>query len=103
MDNGVASRSNNPMGKRLRHKVDTNVFQVTMRCLRDQAELATGDPNFCKNCEAVFNMYSVIEEAKGDEQTYWVCEFCDHKNPVNIEAGEIPKTDTVNFMLEAKA
>ena len=89
--------------KRLRHKIDTNVFQITMSCLKDQDELATGDPVFCSTCEAVFNKYSLIEESKGDEEQSWICEFCDTKNKINIEAGEVPKTDKVNFMLEAKA
>ena len=74
-----------------------------MSCLKDQDELATGDPVFCSKCEAVFNKYSAIEESKGEEVQSWICEFCDNVNKVSIEAEEMPKTDKVNFMLEAKA
>jgi hypothetical protein len=35
-----------------------------MSCLKDQGELATGDPVFCSNCEAIFNKHSKIEENK---------------------------------------
>ena len=74
-----------------------------MSCLKDQDELATGDPVFCSKCEALFNKYSTIEESKGEEAQSWICEFCDNVNKVSIEAEEMPKTDKVNFMLEAKA
>lgn len=33
-----------------RREIDTNVFQISMSCLNDQAELATGDPVFCQKC-----------------------------------------------------
>ena len=70
-----------------------------MKCIRDQAELATGDPNFCKQCEAAFNVHSIIEESKENEEQVWVCEFCDHRNIISIEQEEKPKTDTVSYML----
>ena len=38
-----------------------------MRCLKDNAEIATGDPLFCQDCQAIFNKYSKIEENKADE------------------------------------
>lgn len=33
----------------------------------------------------------------------WQCEFCCHKNPVNLDEEEIPKADEVNYLKEAAA
>jgi hypothetical protein len=41
-------------------EVDTNVFQVSLACLKNDVELATGDPELCKKCNAVFNSFSKI-------------------------------------------
>ena len=72
-----------------------------MRCLKDNAEIATGDPLFCETCKAVFNKYSKIEENKAEEQQVWSCEFCNNKNIVQLEPEEIPKAEAVNYILEA--
>ena len=61
-------------------------------------------------------MYSQIvshtgdEEAKGDfvpmvdeDGQTWLCEFCGHRNMVNLEEPEIPKKDTINYILENAA
>lgn len=77
-----------------------------MSCLKDAGELATGDPVFCSKCQAVFNKHSKVEETKdadGNESQIWNCEFCLTKNPVQLEPEELPKTDAVNFILEAAA
>jgi hypothetical protein len=91
-----------------RQEVDTNVFQISMGCLKDSSvELATGDPLFCSQCQAIFNKHSKIEEIKdvlsGEEEQIWSCEFCLHKNKVQMEPEELPKTATVNYILEAAA
>lgn len=83
-------------------QVDTNVSMIEFQTLKDQAEMATGDPYFCENCRSVFNMYSKVEEAEGGGQT-WKCEFCMHENKVEIEEGEKPQTNDVKFILEAAA
>jgi hypothetical protein len=75
---------------------------INMGCLKDSSELATGDPVFCKSCQAVFNKYSKAEEVK-DVGQIWNCEFCLAKNEVNIEPEECPKTEAVNYILEAAA
>jgi len=74
-----------------------------MACLKDQGEIATGDPVFCTNCDAAFNLHSKIEENKLEEQQIWNCEFCNNKNKVNLEPEEIPKTEAVNYIIEAAA
>lgn len=62
-----------------------------MKCLRDGAELATGDPIFCSKCQAVLNKYSLIEENKHDENQIWTCEFCNNSNEIQVEPEEMPK------------
>lgn len=89
--------------KKYRQQVDTNVFKISMRCLKDQSELATGDPVFCTACQAVFNMHSKVEENKLEEEQVWVCEFCNTKNKVQLEPEEMPKSEAVNYIVEAAA
>lgn len=85
-----------------------------MKVLKEDPDVVAGDAVFCQNCKAVFNMYSKLrapteEEAKlheveHDTEKIWECEFCNHKNLVNLEEPEIPKKDAVNYILEnAKA
>jgi hypothetical protein len=74
-----------------------------MSCLKDNGELATGDPVFCTTCQAVFNKYSKIEENKEHEEQIWGCEFCNSKTKVCLEPEEIPKTEAVNYIIEAAA
>ncbi|TNV82966.1 hypothetical protein FGO68_gene1626 [Halteria grandinella] len=84
-----------------KQKVDTNVFQISMDCLKDTtAELATGDPIHCKGCQAIFNVYSTLVQ-QADASQLWVCEFCNEKNLVNIEPEERPKSEAVSYMLES--
>ena len=71
-----------------------------MSCLKDSTyELATGDPIECKSCKGIFNMYSVLAEEEGKQ--LWACEFCNHKNFVEIDPEEKPKTAAVSYILES--
>ena len=47
-----------------RQEADTNVASIKFDVLKEQNELATGDPEFCQKCKAIFNKFSVIEEEK---------------------------------------
>lgn len=40
----------------------------------------------------------IPEMDEGDQ--LWSCEFCNHYNVINLEDEEIPKKDTVNYILE---
>jgi hypothetical protein len=82
-------------------EVDTNVFQISLSCLKENAELATGDPELCKSCKAVFNKDSKIVIV-GNQQV-WNCEFCNQTNDVSLEDEEIPKSNIINFLVEAAA
>ena len=74
-----------------------------MACLRDpNAELATGDAIYCSECQGILNKFSNISMQEEGKQV-WTCEFCNNQNQVDIEADEKPKSETVNFMIEAPA
>ena len=51
-------------GRHFRQEVDTNVFKISLGTLKNNAEIATGDPIFCKKCNAIFNAKSLVEEKK---------------------------------------
>ena len=94
-------------GKKFEQEVDTNVFSINMSTLKNGSELATGDPIFCENCHAAFNMHIHYEEVKCEEGEpegqIWACEFCNTKNKIQIEPEEIPKTKEVTYIMEAAA
>jgi hypothetical protein len=63
--------------------------------------MATGDPELCPKCGAVFNKHSKIENIDGKE--FWTCEFCCSKNEVCLDEEEIPKVSAINYLVEAAA
>ncbi|CDW86904.1 type a von willebrand factor domain-containing protein [Stylonychia lemnae] len=127
-DNAQESRSKQARQRKrpariFKQEVDTNVFNISMQTLKKDSELATGDPVFCKQCNACFNFYSQVtqqakemikvqnyeEEVKGDEvyeqsvPQIWICEFCNFENKVDFETEELPKSNQVTYILEAAA
>jgi hypothetical protein len=79
-------------------KIDTNVVSLDLTSLKKEVVIATGDPIFCLNCKAIFNLYSGISEDEAGCQL-WTCEFCSHLNPVDIDAEEVPRGQMVDYML----
>jgi hypothetical protein len=56
-----AKKGNKPHRK-FRQEIDTNIFRVEMRTLKDgETKISTGDPNNCKNCDAILNRYSLVQ------------------------------------------
>lgn len=51
--------------RQFQQELDTNVFKIGFATLQDKAEIATGDPTFCKTCQAVLNIDSKLE-SQGD-------------------------------------
>ena len=109
----------NRQGRKFKQEVDTNVMSINLRVLKEDAQLASGDPIFCEGCRAAFNMYSkiveenpdVIQEHKDEENEngdvemkaidqIWKCEFCNYKNKVVIDREEIPDKDAINYVIE---
>ena len=87
-----------------------------MACLKESSyELASGDPIHCSECQAMLSMHSEIkveEKLQAEDamvtdsgakptQQVWNCEFCSHKNLVDIEPEEKPKNETVSYTIEA--
>jgi hypothetical protein len=92
--------------RKFRQELDTNIFKIEFKTLQDKAEIATGDPVFCKECQAVFNINSRTEEIKtedGEEKQIWTCEFCNTVNDVDLEEEEKPQNKAVNYIVEAAA
>ena len=46
--------------ERIEVEFDTNIFKISLDCLQDRGQLATGDAEFCATCKGVFNRTSVI-------------------------------------------
>ena len=49
---------------KFRQEIDTNIFKIEFKALRDNAQIATGDPIACFKCNAMFNINSVVENVK---------------------------------------
>jgi len=84
-------------------EVDTNIMKVPLSVLKNVSEVASGDPELCKACQAVFNKDSVLKPIMGKEDQVWLCEFCNTENTVFIDQEEIPKALEVNYLVEAAA
>lgn len=56
------------------------MFRIDFSTLKDKAEIATGDPIFCKSCQACFNINSKVDSL--EDKQVWKCEFCLTSNEV---------------------
>ena len=102
----MKKNTKNTLARKYKQEIDTNVFRIAFKTLKDKAELATGDPVFCKECQACFNIHSKVEEVKDPEnesKQVWKCEFCNAENEVDLEEEEKPQTNAVNYIIEAAA
>lgn len=84
--------------RKYRFQVDTNVVEVDLSTLAESQNIATGDAVFCKSCSATLNIHSKLDSIESAGYL-WKCEFCDTENEVNLEAEEIPTSDTMDYML----
>jgi len=96
-----AERKNFGMKKATKYhvEVDTNIFEIALDCLVKKTEIATGDAELCAGCQAVFNHRSKVDESSGSQ--IWKCEFCNKDNDVMLDEEEKPKTEAVNYLIEA--
>ena len=74
------------------------MIAIDFKALKEDVTVASGDPVFCEDCQAVFNVHSKIEEAKGSQ--IWKWEFWGHPNEVNLDKEEIPTKDTINYLVD---
>ena len=79
-----------------RRMADTNAIAICLGELSNAAEVATGDAEFCEGCGAIFSNISNFNRKTG----VWTCEFCSHAEKVALEEEEIPKTASVDYLLE---
>jgi len=69
--------------------------------------VATGDPFTCANpkCKVTLSekdkLISQDDDGKCDEdQSIWKCSFCGHRNVIEIDKEEIPKGETIDYIIE---
>lgn len=112
-----------------RRRVDTNVVALQLGTLATAIAVATGDPCSCSNssCGAMLSSRSVVvnklgQRVKGggaepeavagvgaviedlaDDQLLWKCEFCSHRNIINVDPEEIPTDSSVDYIEEVPA
>ncbi|CAD8201363.1 unnamed protein product [Paramecium octaurelia] len=88
-----------------KYDVDTNIFQVKFDCLKDNiVKIHQGDPVMCQQCETVLNKHSKIQDDVQNQQfgkQLWICEFCNHKNYVQIEKEEIPTNEDTIYLIQS--
>lgn len=86
-------------------KADANVILLSLGTLEKEPTIMTGDPQSCGQCRATLSQVSVLQKESegGDDDTRtWTCEFCSKKNEgIDIVDEEIPKQDTIDFLLAA--
>jgi len=69
--------------------------------------IATGDPYTCGNpkCKVILTekdkLISQDNDGKCDEeQRIWKCSFCGHRNIIEIDEEEMPKGETIDYIIE---
>jgi hypothetical protein len=110
MNNNNNNYSNSSFSRKTATKTkvrgaNTNVIGLELGKLGESAVVATGDAQYCENCKAMFNSLSVLNKQEENtnsnvEDKKWKCEFCSHLNSLMIEEEEIPKVDTLDYLLE---
>lgn len=78
--------------KKFKQEVDTNVFQVSMKCIENQVENSEKEGmKYCGKCKAAFNKFSKVENEK------WNCEFCCFQNAFDISGFDFPQQEEMTY------
>eukprot|EP01084_Bolivina_argentea_P120552 213706_1 len=97
-----------PRQKKVVHKqrVNTNVISIDLGTLKTAASnVATGDAFECKGCKSILSKHDELlkqySEIKLDDEddSIWICKFCNHINVISVDDEEIPKDETVDYIL----
>lgn len=75
----------------------TNVVSIDFGKLSEDVSISTGDAIVCKSCRAVFSYISKLE--KKENEQIWNCEFCGTSHSIQIEEGEIPRSESVDYII----
>eukprot|EP00002_Diphylleia_rotans_P033061 TRINITY_DN69_c0_g1_i12.p1 TRINITY_DN69_c0_g1~~TRINITY_DN69_c0_g1_i12.p1 ORF type:complete len:615 (+),score=159.53 TRINITY_DN69_c0_g1_i12:58-1902(+) len=80
-----------------------NVFLVKLGTLGDDVAFATGDASVCQKCSAVMSVHSkcpVTPNEESQSRRVWNCEFCLHENELFIDEEEIPKEESLDYIIQ---
>eukprot|EP00484_Ammonia_sp_Unknown_P021778 CAMPEP_0197028056 /NCGR_PEP_ID=MMETSP1384-20130603/7855_1 /TAXON_ID=29189 /ORGANISM="Ammonia sp." /LENGTH=624 /DNA_ID=CAMNT_0042456999 /DNA_START=107 /DNA_END=1978 /DNA_ORIENTATION=+ len=94
-----------------RQKVNTNIISVDLGTLKNAADnISTGDACACKQCKAILSKHDELlksyEEIKLDDEdseSIWICKFCNFINIVDLDDEEVPKQETIDYILAPPA
>lgn len=107
MDQGLGvmpqqQRERKAGAKVYKEEVDTNVFRVSMECLKNAPPTYQPPEQVvkCGDCQVSLNKHSRISQENG--KSAWVCEFCNFNNnnlPENFTLNDLPKEEEVTYCL----
>jgi len=85
-----------------KEEVDTNVFRVSMDCLKNVPSTYQPPEQVlkCGECQVSINKHSRISQEGG--KNAWLCEFCNFNNnnlPENFTVNDLPKEEEVTYCL----
>jgi len=78
-------------------QLHANVLRVDLGSMTEPVAIATGDPVLCARCGAAFSALS----ARGVSAfpiKRWRCEFCAHDNDVDIDAAQVPASNSIDYL-----
>ena len=80
--------------------IDNNIISIGLDDLKEKSNIMSGERFCCKSCEASLNIYSknIIKEANDQ---IWICEFCGNKNVIKFEEEEMPKSETITYLIQS--
>lgn len=81
--------------KRVIPTADANALVLSLACVAEPTELATGDAIMCSKCGAALSSLSVVADKR------WACEFCATRNRVDVDEDELPRSAVSVHLLEA--
>ena len=96
-----------------KQKVNANVISIELGTLKESAKNINSGINKCenKNCGAILSKYDgdkllkEYDDIKLDDEddSIWICKFCNHINIISIDEEEFPKKETVDYILAPPA
>ena len=82
-------------------RANTNVIEISLACLKQGSNLATGDPIHCTSCGSILSIHSIL--IKTDQNRFWDCEFCGSRTEIFAEDEELPAASELTYVLESAA
>ena len=82
-------------------RANTNVIEISLSCLKQGSNFATGDAIYCSSCHSILSVHSPITRTA--QTKLWDCEFCGSRNIISAEDEELPTSPEVTYVLESAA